>query len=73
MLKEFFGQRSNKDGKYVVTIGDHEVLYGDYKEVKGIPIAHKIVNKSGGSVTSEVEVVEFKIVDELDAKLFQKP
>jgi RNA polymerase sigma factor (sigma-70 family) len=50
-----------------------EVLYSDYKEIKGIPIAHKIVKKRDGIVTSEEEVLEFRVVDKLEAKLFQKP
>lgn len=59
----------DKDGKESV----HEVLYSDHKDFDGIPIARKVTRKQDGKVTQESEVVEFRVLDKLDAKLFQKP
>lgn len=60
-----FGQ-----GKEAITV---ETLYSDYQEIAGIPIAHKTTKKTKGEVTSETEVVEFKVADKLDEKLFGQP
>ncbi len=51
----------------------HETFYADYQPDKGIPIAHKITKTLDGKTIQQIEVTEFKIVDKLDAKLFEKP
>jgi hypothetical protein len=49
-----------------------EVFHSDYKMFNGIAVAQKRVQRMNGVVNHRCEV-EFKIVDKLDAKLFQKP
>ncbi len=50
-----------------------ERLYEDFKEIEGITTPRKWVHKVDGKVLSEFEVIEFKVADKLDAKLFEKP
>ena len=45
-----------------------EVTYSDYKKFDGIPIAQK--EHDGHSMA---EVTDFRVVDKLDAKLFEQP
>jgi hypothetical protein len=50
-----------------------ETVYEDYQAVDGIPVARKITRKRDGKTTHLIEVVEFKVADKLDARLFQRP
>jgi hypothetical protein len=50
-----------------------ETFYSDYKEIDGLKQAHKIVVNLNGKKYMEVEVVEAKFLNKLDARLFQKP
>jgi RNA polymerase sigma factor (sigma-70 family) len=49
-----------------------EIFYSDYKLINGIAVAQKVAQRTNGEVNYRSEV-EFKIMDRLDAKLFQKP
>jgi RNA polymerase sigma factor (sigma-70 family) len=49
-----------------------EIVYKDYKTLAGFPIAQKRIAKIVGH-ENETEVVDFKAVDKLDGKLFEKP
>jgi hypothetical protein len=50
-----------------------ETFYDAYQPADSIPIARKITRKQDGKTTQEIEVVEFKVVEKLDGKLFEKP
>jgi hypothetical protein len=50
-----------------------ETLYSRYEAVDGIPIARAITKKSDGRTTQQIEVVEFRVADRLNAELFQEP
>jgi hypothetical protein len=50
-----------------------ELLYQDYRAVDGIPMAQKRVCKMDGKVVSRTEVLNFKLADKFDDKLFEKP
>ena len=50
-----------------------ERLYDAFKEGEEITMPRKWVVRLDGKVFSEFEVVEFKVADKLDAKLFEKP
>jgi hypothetical protein len=50
-----------------------ETLYSDYKKIDGIMIALKETVKSNGAASGGREVVEFKVVDKLEDRLFQQP
>jgi hypothetical protein len=50
-----------------------EALYGNYKAVEGIPVARAITKKRDGNIMQQIEVVEFRVAERLDAQLFQKP
>ncbi len=51
----------------------HETFYDEYQTVDGIPFARKITKRVDGKTTQQVEILEFSVVDKLDAKLFEKP
>jgi hypothetical protein len=52
-----------------------ERLYTDYKEIRGIKKAMKIVvnDLTRGTKSSETEIADFQFAEKLDAKLFAKP
>ena len=50
-----------------------ETFYGGYKAVAGVPVARAITKKRDGKTTQQIEVVEFRVADKLEARLFQKP
>lgn len=52
---------------------DEERTYSGHKEMGGITIPTKIVIKHGGETFFEQEVTEFKVLDKVDAKLFEEP
>jgi hypothetical protein len=58
-----------KDPKEVT----EELLFDDYKDVDGLPVAHKMSMKRANKKFVEAEVTEIKIVDKVDDKLFEKP
>jgi len=45
----------------------------DYKNVKGIPVAHYITSKMGGQVVSTITFDNVEYDQKLDAALFEKP
>ena len=49
------------------------ITFDDYQDLDGIPVARKQIAKRDGKVVTEMEVVEFKLVDKLDRKLFERP
>jgi hypothetical protein len=49
-----------------------EVFYSSYKEINGIPVAHKRIQRWNGEVNNRSEI-EFKIEEKIDPKLFEKP
>ena len=50
-----------------------ETLYGGYRAVEGIPIARSITKKKDGRTVQQIEVVEFRVADQLNAELFREP
>lgn len=50
-----------------------ETSYSDYKEMGGIKKATKIASLRDGEAFVKQEVVEFKILDKVDQKLFDEP
>jgi len=50
-----------------------EILYENYKEVGGIKYPSKKTSRRDKQITSEEEVIEFKIVEKFDEKTFAKP
>src|SRR5207302_941444 len=50
-----------------------ETLFSDYKEVGGIPLAHKYTIRRDGRLFAESEATEIKTAARLDDKLFAKP
>jgi hypothetical protein len=50
-----------------------ETYYAGYKTTDGIPVAREITRKRDGKTTQQIEVVDFKVAEKLDAQLFQKP
>jgi hypothetical protein len=49
------------------------ITFEDYRDLDGISVARKQIAKRDGKVVTEMEVVEFKLTDKLDRKLFEKP
>ena len=50
-----------------------EVFYRDYKDIKGIKTASKLLLKRDGKKFVESEMTEMEYVDALDDSLFEKP
>jgi truncated hemoglobin YjbI len=50
-----------------------ETLFSDYKEMGGIQKAARTIVKHDGEKYLELETTEFKILDKVDPKLFEKP
>jgi hypothetical protein len=50
-----------------------ETLYGDYKKVGGVLLAHKHTIKRDGKLYVEAEFTDFELKDKLDDSLFKKP
>ncbi len=48
-----------------------EVLYEEYREFDGDPIACKFIRRVNGRVEGTVEVVEFKTAEKLPGSLFE--
>jgi hypothetical protein len=61
--------RDSDLGNYVAK----EVFFSDYKEVEGTQQPMKMVWKTGGETNYDLEIVEIKLLDKLDEKLFTKP
>jgi hypothetical protein len=53
--------------------GITEILVEESRVVNGLPMAQKLTRKVDGRVKSKTEVLDFRIVDKLDDKLFEKP
>jgi hypothetical protein len=49
------------------------INFEDYRDFNGISIARKQIATQDGKVVMEAEVVEFKLAEKLDPKLFEKP
>ncbi len=58
-----------KDKKRELTV----MTFDDYQDLDGVPVARKQIAKRDGKVVTEMEIVEFKLADKLDPKLFEKP
>jgi len=52
---------------------NQETTYGGYKDFGGIKKATRLKVKRDGQRFSEVEVIEFKVLDKVDAKTFDEP
>jgi outer membrane lipoprotein-sorting protein len=50
-----------------------ETLYGDYKKVDGVQVAHKVTVKRDGKLYVESETTEVKMAEKLDDGVFAKP
>jgi hypothetical protein len=50
-----------------------ETTYSNFKDMDGIKHAGKLVIKHDGEKLMELEITEFKIVDKVDTKIFDKP
>ena len=50
-----------------------ESTYSDFKDFDGIKKATKIESKRNGETFLEAELVEFKVLSEVDAGLFEEP
>jgi hypothetical protein len=50
-----------------------ETTYGEYKELGGIKKATKLTTKRDGEAFIEAEITEFKLLEEVDDKLFEEP
>ena len=49
------------------------ITYGDYKKFDGIQVAQKETKTVNGKVVTESEVIDFRVMDKLDDKLFEQP
>lgn len=58
---------------YLGQLVNHEVLYSDYKEMDGIKIASKIRSTLKGTPNLDQETTDFKILKDVDPKLFTEP
>ena len=50
-----------------------ETTYSNHKDMDGVKHAGKLVIKHDGEKLMELEITEFKIVDKVDTKIFDKP
>jgi len=50
-----------------------EIRLDDYKEVKGVKVAMKVVLKHNGKLFQETEISDFAFVDRLEEKSLEKP
>lgn len=50
-----------------------EVNYSNYKEMDGIKKATKTIIKHDGEKLMELETTDFKVLDKVDTKIFEKP
>jgi RNA polymerase sigma factor (sigma-70 family) len=74
----YFDEKTGLLLKQEDNLDDTEIVYEDYKTFDGLPVARKVTYsvKTRGvtsQVTGKSEVIEFKVRDELDARLFQRP
>lgn len=68
LLKSQTRQKDDEIGEY-----DHENLYGDYKDIKGVKRATKMTIKRNGELFFEAELSDFEQLDKLDENVFAKP
>jgi hypothetical protein len=52
---------------------NEETTFANYKESNGVKRATKIVTKRDGQKFQEVEISDFKVLDKVDAKMFEEP
>ena len=52
---------------------DQETTFSDYKEIDGIKKAMKVDSKRDGEKFFNMQVTEFKVLDKVDDKTFEKP
>lgn len=76
----FFDKESGLPVKLVAKVSGfmseevtQETVYSGYKEMGGIQKATKMESKRNGEKFSTVEVSEFKVLEKVDAKTFDKP
>lgn len=50
-----------------------EILMKDYKNIKGIPVAHYLVTKIGGQSVYTITIEEVEYNQDIDSTLFEKP
>jgi hypothetical protein len=50
-----------------------ETLYSEYKEVDGVPVAHKFIMNRDGKPFLELEMSDYKAHEKLDDSTFGKP
>ena len=72
-LRLFFDKETNLLVKQDNVLSAFSVAYSDYKKFDGIPIAREMMQTVDGKVIIETEVTDFRVVDKLDAKLFEQP
>jgi hypothetical protein len=79
-FKMYFDKESGlpvKQSARVLDFGGNEVAeettYADYKDVDGLKKAMKVQVKRDGEKFIDQEILEFKVVDKLDPKMFEQP
>ncbi|MEN8158045.1 MAG: hypothetical protein ABFS10_13925 [Bacteroidota bacterium] len=50
-----------------------EILFNDYKSVKGIPFAHQVVTRMNGEVVATIYLEKVEVNKKIDPALFEKP
>jgi hypothetical protein len=75
----YFDPQTNLPARIVAEVTDfqgdatHETTISDYKDFGGVKKATKIKVKRDGEKFIDSEVTEFKVLDTVDAKTFEKP
>lgn len=71
-LRLFFDKETSMLVKQENVLSTSSVSCSDYKDFHGVPIACKTTQTANGKVVLETDVVDFRAVDKLDAKLFEQ-
>ena len=78
--KMYFDKESGLPVKQVAKVNNfmgqevtQETTYANYKEMGGIKKATKTIIKHDGEKLMELETTEFKVLDKVDTKIFEKP
>jgi hypothetical protein len=73
-LQMFFDKETNLLAKQENVLSSTSIFYTDYKKFDGFPIARKETAESAKDKTyTETKVIEFRVVEKSDAKLFEQP
>src|SRR5207302_10235691 len=72
-LRLYFDKETNLLVRQENVLSSSSVSYSDYKKFDDIPIARKQTQTANGKIVTETEVIDFRAVEKLDAKLFEQP